>query len=890
MIRETEINVADSGKNAADGALPVGAGMPPMVSAPPEIPFELADLEPSGLPPSSSQQVEAGTPQSPVNLSGAYLALRPERLAAPGAWVEHIPFLMWLIENQAPQVFVELGTHIGNSYCAGCQAVAAFQHSTACYSVDTWLGDQHAGFYDESVFEELSAYHHAKYGAFSRLVRSTFDEALPQFGDGTIDLMHIDGTHTFEAVRHDFESWLPKLAPDGVIIFHDTNVRERGMGVWRLWAGLRARYPSFEFLHGHGLGVLFPKGIPHSLATIANCPGHGQTALIRDHFATLGRVNSLELAKKESLDRQAAAGNSERSQLEELRLQRAAAVARADELSLTLGKTSATLLRHEKSLKTVRARLLNNRPLAKVFRATARLVCRIYKRNNRAPLGGTLLGAPLWSGVNDLMNRANEAFENGHHHQACELYQDASHSGLAILNQLRRNPLTRAVLRGHVVNLVQEQVDAQTQLLQELARTLHRLGGGNATAADAATVFGMDLAFYSAQTGRKFLDGGYAARHYSDLGWKRGLNPHPLFNTNHFVAQNSHQFDDTKDPLAEFQRLLSEGKSPETHPNFSGGWLRSWFWETSPLDLCLGSVPVPSVPLNAEKASEFMKLPPCVAIGVILFHTDPEELGRLLRVLDRAAAITVREGYPPPQILLTDNSHQWSHEDVERIAGTLSTPVQFFPTSTNAGFGAGHNHLMQKAFGEAKVTHYVCLNPDGLLHPHAIFELLEVAAAQSMPAFVEALQIPCEHPKGYDAITLETRWNTAGCLLMPRFLFELVGGFDERFFMYCEDVDLSWRVWEAGYCCLIAPRALFHHRMAERTHNARADQWFLESGRILGDKWNCKRFQLTCERFLIDRGYRASTSELPLIRETARHAAHQHVDFGNMFTFASARW
>ncbi|TPJ73713.1 class I SAM-dependent methyltransferase [Mesorhizobium sp. B2-5-13] len=204
------------------------------------------------------------------------------------AWFGHIPFAHWVVGAAKPRVLVELGTHEGVSYSAFCSAVARMQLATRCYAVDTWQGDEQAGFYEDSVFQKLSTYHDPLFGRFSSLLRTTFDEAHSHFSDNSIDILHIDGFHSYEAVRHDFETWRDKLSDHAVVLFHDTNEFGEGFGVHRLWAELESEYPSFEFLHSHGLGVLcVGSASPQAILSLCNLSERDSDQL-RQRFDLLG--------------------------------------------------------------------------------------------------------------------------------------------------------------------------------------------------------------------------------------------------------------------------------------------------------------------------------------------------------------------------------------------------------------------------------------------------------------------------------------------------------------------------------------------------------------------------------------------------------------------------
>ena len=227
------------------------------------------------------------------------------RETPPSAWTEHAPFAFWLVETLRPRTLVELGTHGGYSYFAFCQAVRRFGTGTACHAIDTWRGDDHAGFYDESVFEAVTSTNRP-YEDFSHLHRSTFAEALDGFEDGTIDILHIDGRHGYADVREDYEAWLPKLAENGVVLFHDTQVRQKDFGVRYYFGELKPHHPHVDFRHGHGLGVIAPKGVPTDLRALFDEAGAPPTReLAIGLYRTLGDRVAHLLAERAGAQRDA---------------------------------------------------------------------------------------------------------------------------------------------------------------------------------------------------------------------------------------------------------------------------------------------------------------------------------------------------------------------------------------------------------------------------------------------------------------------------------------------------------------------------------------------------------------------------------------------------------
>lgn len=172
------------------------------------------------------------------------------------AWHPHRRFAYSLIKEHRPSVVVELGVHYGDSYFTFCQACEELELGSKCYGVDHWRGDEHAGYYSEDVFREVSEYNDEFYSESSTLLRMDFADALCEFDNESIDFLHIDGRHDLESVKKDFLDWFPKVKDGGLILLHDVNAPQEGFGVKEFWQSIKGSHFTREDLSGFGLGVI----------------------------------------------------------------------------------------------------------------------------------------------------------------------------------------------------------------------------------------------------------------------------------------------------------------------------------------------------------------------------------------------------------------------------------------------------------------------------------------------------------------------------------------------------------------------------------------------------------------------------------------------------------
>ncbi|PKF77759.1 hypothetical protein CW749_19675 [Vibrio sp. vnigr-6D03] len=213
-------------------------------------------------------------------------------------WGGHREIAYYLVETTRPKKIVELGTHWGVSFFSFLQSIKNNELETDIYAIDTWEGEEHAGKYGDEVFEHVKGCCHSFFANQKyHLVRKLFDNAACEFENESIDILHIDGLHTYDATKNDFEVWLPKLSEQGIVLFHDI-ASDVDYGSKDYWNEIKEKYAHFEIDHSWGLGILFPKGLEKYKILVEN---DFEKTLYLLKFKYLSQLKGIQLEKAEQL-------------------------------------------------------------------------------------------------------------------------------------------------------------------------------------------------------------------------------------------------------------------------------------------------------------------------------------------------------------------------------------------------------------------------------------------------------------------------------------------------------------------------------------------------------------------------------------------------------------
>lgn len=164
----------------------------------------------------------------------------------PTAWTDHIYFAQWIVNELNPDVIVDLGIDYG--YSTYCFALA---EKGTIYAVDSFEGDSQSGIRNTLKYVNLKI-KQLEYKNI-KVIQGNFDAVVKDW-DKDIDILHIDGYHTYEAVKNDYEKWSPFVKENGIILFHDTCILHSTFGVHKFFHELDL--PKINFKTSCGLGVV----------------------------------------------------------------------------------------------------------------------------------------------------------------------------------------------------------------------------------------------------------------------------------------------------------------------------------------------------------------------------------------------------------------------------------------------------------------------------------------------------------------------------------------------------------------------------------------------------------------------------------------------------------
>ena len=283
-----------------------------------------------------------------------------------------------------------------------------------------------------------------------------------------------------------------------------------------------------------------------------------------------------------------------------------------------------------------------------------------------------------------------------------------------------------------------------------------------------------------------------------------------------------------------------------------------------------------------------------IAISIILYKSPIDVVRKNLDMLSKQDFLEDKNNYF--EIFFSDNDNGLQINIIKELTKKYPNLSFNFIVNDNIGFGGANNKAFYQINNNNKgqFDYFLIMNPDGISHPRMLKKLTDFAISHNNKGIFESIQFPSEHPKIYNPTTKETRWCSGCCCLYPWQIFQELQGFDENFFMYMEDVDISWRAREKGYKCFTVNDALFFHSVEDRKYLKNTEIMMYKSAYILSLKYRNnkkKRIYLkNLEKLLNNEDLltflnETSNIELPNINNFINIA-----DFNHNFYFSEARW
>lgn len=263
-------------------------------------------------------------------------------------------------------------------------------------------------------------------------------------------------------------------------------------------------------------------------------------------------------------------------------------------------------------------------------------------------------------------------------------------------------------------------------------------------------------------------------------------------------------------------------------------------------------------------------------LQTILYNTNFDDICRTVEALDQSVVLAMSDQLVVDAVfILGDGSpepvlDEEKFEKLQALCSVIKLKYDYF--DANLGTAAGHNRM---GFNADESVDFIWIqNPDVVVMPR-LFNVVLDSFKRPGVGQVEAKQLPIEHPKDYDPVTGETEWTATACVMIPRFLFDEVEGFDANsFFMYCDDVDFAFRIRELGYKTIFQPAAVcFHDKRLDADGGwmpTSAERYFsAEAALIMAHKWS---YPELCNKILSDF---LSTNEEHLLKAAAAFKKRQ---------------